>query len=517
MSANRAVLLGSEVLKDDWGSHVVWPVLDTEYLSKIKASWNNMEPSGQMRYLLACLGADYARDPAMERQVRQFVEEIHDGHNMDAWVAPMAGLVAKMLFGDKKTYEQLESVMDDTIDSVMTKTLQHAVAMVEGSTDKTVGAGGKAAKTELEGDGEKQPKSSPAAPDAAGDGMTWEQLLDKASTPYFYPLEAQYLHPSLQPPRSAFDNRHFQPAPRKAAPTPTGAERQTQGMWSTAPSASTAAAAGDGARGAGGGGVRGAQGQEAGELGGGGWGVAQGPRGRGGLAKDARGMGAWRASSGVSKKSKMVMLDVTDVKKIRQAEAMPEAPSAVPAKGRKRSAPTLNLHKPLPSQAGGGGAAAATAEPKRPRLIDAPQPKAAAAVAPAPAAAQAWPAAAAAPPQRAAAAPPAAEAAAQAAAAAAATAAAAAAAASPADTLLQQANLLSAEDAQRVRLFFQGTNPTPGQLQVKLKMHEEFVGGARETLYLNLDYATMTWRKTKKVKQQAAAPPQQPPQQQPQA
>jgi hypothetical protein len=95
-------------------------------------------------------------------------------------------------------------------------------------------------------------------------------------------------------------------------------------------------------------------------------------------------------------------------------------------------------------------------------------------------------------------------------AAAAAEAARAAAVTTALENILSKSNLLSQEDVERIREFFQGRNPTPDKAQVKFKLHEENVTDSstgetkRETLYVHLDYGTMQWRKTKKVKAVAA-------------
>ena len=73
--------------------------------------------------------------------------------------------------------------------------------------------------------------------------------------------------------------------------------------------------------------------------------------------------------------------------------------------------------------------------------------------------------------------------------------------------LQEQANKLSAEDRTRIEQFFtHHHNPTPGQPLVKMKLHEERTQDPetgqqiKETYYLELDYTTFTSKKSKKTK-----------------
>jgi hypothetical protein len=73
--------------------------------------------------------------------------------------------------------------------------------------------------------------------------------------------------------------------------------------------------------------------------------------------------------------------------------------------------------------------------------------------------------------------------------------------------LQRQSNKLSAEDRSRIEQFFTDHhNPTPEQTLVKMKLHEERTEDPetgqqmKETYYLELDYATFTSKKSKKTK-----------------
>lgn len=74
--------------------------------------------------------------------------------------------------------------------------------------------------------------------------------------------------------------------------------------------------------------------------------------------------------------------------------------------------------------------------------------------------------------------------------------------------LLQlRSNRLTEDDRQRIQQFFVDRyNPTPGQRQYKMKLHEERINDAltgkamKETYYLELDYETYTSTQTKKIK-----------------
>ncbi|CAM9487832.1 unnamed protein product [Chrysoparadoxa australica] len=71
-------------------------------------------------------------------------------------------------------------------------------------------------------------------------------------------------------------------------------------------------------------------------------------------------------------------------------------------------------------------------------------------------------------------------------------------------SILERSNALRPEDRVRLELFFQGQNPTPEKPQARVKLHEEERhNGAetvREVFYITLDYLTLTWKTTKKVR-----------------
>ena len=72
--------------------------------------------------------------------------------------------------------------------------------------------------------------------------------------------------------------------------------------------------------------------------------------------------------------------------------------------------------------------------------------------------------------------------------------------------LLEKSNKLSGIDRQRVKDFFTSqSNPTPGESIYKMKLHEEKIAQPdgsviKETHYLELDYATMGFKKLRKTK-----------------
>ena len=71
--------------------------------------------------------------------------------------------------------------------------------------------------------------------------------------------------------------------------------------------------------------------------------------------------------------------------------------------------------------------------------------------------------------------------------------------------ILEKSNKLSPSDRDRVLHFFQNRyNPTPDQPTYKMKLHEEKKEDdgiiMKETLYLELDYTTFGFKKTRKVK-----------------
>ena len=73
--------------------------------------------------------------------------------------------------------------------------------------------------------------------------------------------------------------------------------------------------------------------------------------------------------------------------------------------------------------------------------------------------------------------------------------------------LLSKSNKLSEEDRSRVERFFtEKFNPTPDQMTYKMKLNEERktdpeTGSTiKETLYLELDYSTFGYKKTRKTK-----------------
>ena len=75
------------------------------------------------------------------------------------------------------------------------------------------------------------------------------------------------------------------------------------------------------------------------------------------------------------------------------------------------------------------------------------------------------------------------------------------------DGLLSKSNKLSAADRARVERFFSDRfNPTPDQTTYKMKLNEERSADAetgqsiKETLYLELDYNTFGYKKTRKIK-----------------
>ena len=75
------------------------------------------------------------------------------------------------------------------------------------------------------------------------------------------------------------------------------------------------------------------------------------------------------------------------------------------------------------------------------------------------------------------------------------------------DGLLSKSNKLSSADRSRVERFFSDRfNPTPDQMTYKMKINEERSTDAetgqstKETLYLELDYSTFGYKKTRKIK-----------------
>ena len=75
------------------------------------------------------------------------------------------------------------------------------------------------------------------------------------------------------------------------------------------------------------------------------------------------------------------------------------------------------------------------------------------------------------------------------------------------DGLLSKFNKLSSSDRSRVERFFSDRfNPTPDQMTYKMKINEERSTDAetgqslKETLYLELDYSTFGYKKTRKIK-----------------
>ena len=75
------------------------------------------------------------------------------------------------------------------------------------------------------------------------------------------------------------------------------------------------------------------------------------------------------------------------------------------------------------------------------------------------------------------------------------------------DGLLSKSNKLSSADRSRVERFFSDRfNPTPDQMMYKMKINEERSTDAetgqsiKETLYLELDYSTFGYKKTRKIK-----------------
>ena len=75
------------------------------------------------------------------------------------------------------------------------------------------------------------------------------------------------------------------------------------------------------------------------------------------------------------------------------------------------------------------------------------------------------------------------------------------------DGLLSKSNKLGSADRSRVERFFSDRfNPTPDQMTYKMKLNEERSTDAetgqsiKETLYLELDYSTFGYKKTRKIK-----------------
>jgi len=193
----RDLFLRSEDVKDDWSSCNIWFKIDSNYLEKIRSSWDTLEPSAKMRYLLACIGATYEANSKLTDDVRDFLEDAMGNDDIDPWVAQVAGMVAKKMFGEKTPCPKLEDLLDKMMDSIIKST----------------------------------PKEN--------DNASINNSLIEMDSPYFQPLEIKYLHTSLQPKKELFKNCHFMPAERP--PTKQYfVESQHKDIWKPNNSASNA-------------------------------------------------------------------------------------------------------------------------------------------------------------------------------------------------------------------------------------------------------------------------------------
>jgi hypothetical protein len=205
--------------------------------------------------------------------------------------------------------------------------------------------------------------------------------------------------------------------------------------------------------------------------------IASTLKGRAGRAMKA-------SAGGMGGRSKMMMIDSAEVEKLNKEKQAAAAEEAAPTTGKSRKRKIME-------------AAAAEEAAKRSKSIaGSAVPAAPAGPSPSPAQVPAVPA------QPAAAAPdtnitPVATM----------PAASATGAAAVPDGLLSKSNKLSSADRSRVERFFSDRfNPTPDQTTYKMKLNEERSSDAetgqsiKETLYLELDYSTFGYKKTRKIK-----------------
>jgi hypothetical protein len=190
---NSITIQLSKALASNWSSDGIWPLLDAAYIAQIPTAWGGLEPPVKMRSLLACLGAKPAELQRAEQALRVLLDEADT--DTDEWVLTIAGLVRSRLFGSAKPVAQLDKIMTSTV-SHIASTAQELAAELQ--------------QQQLHASSSSKNGDSIAAAD-------WDAVTAAADTPYFYPLELQYLSKKLQPPVERFANKHFAVSKEAAA------------------------------------------------------------------------------------------------------------------------------------------------------------------------------------------------------------------------------------------------------------------------------------------------------------
>jgi hypothetical protein len=142
-----------------------------------------------MRSLLACLGAKPAELQRAEQALRVLLDEADT--DTDEWVLTIAGLVRSRLFGSEQPSGQLDKIMSSTV-SHIASTAQELAAELQQQLQTSSSSSSKAGDS--------------TATTAASE---WDAVTAAVDTPYFYPIELQYLSKKLQPPAERFANKHF--------------------------------------------------------------------------------------------------------------------------------------------------------------------------------------------------------------------------------------------------------------------------------------------------------------------
>jgi hypothetical protein len=185
---NSVTLQLSKALVSNWSSDGLWPLLDAAYIAQIPTAWGGLEPPVKMRSLLACLGAKPAELQRAEQALRVLLDEADT--DTDEWVLTIAGLVRSRLFGSEQPSGQLDKIMTSTV-SHIASTAQELAAELQQQLHA--------------GSSSKEGGSTTAAAAAA----EWDAVTAAVDTPYFYPVELQYLSKKLQPLAERFANKHF--------------------------------------------------------------------------------------------------------------------------------------------------------------------------------------------------------------------------------------------------------------------------------------------------------------------
>jgi hypothetical protein len=464
-----------KMLASEWSSDAILHLINDGFVSDVVRNWSTLEPAPKMRLLLSV-----AVKPQASRDNLLRLLTAADA-DLDEWVSTVSGLVRRWLFETNlEATPKLKGVMETTLQGIFDQVSQ-----------------------------EWQTRVSSEGSDAA---------LLETQTPYFFPEEGAYLCSSQQPPLSVFSNLHFKPLYDPAQRF--GEDLDSDSSFQKAKEQA----------------VEGARARPAPAVGGKASVAAGTPAfrrsapitGAGGVgrlgAKDRTLPTTWKAgggsgggsSSGGSKKSKMKVLNIGDIAKIHKEQEAPAPPPNPPpskkVKAEKDKAALASVAPPEDVKAEderGDGASTERAPAEMSdtqvrdvdELQEAVEPPKSSSSAPlrmnpksllasvldgaGTTSAQA---------DDADARPP-----------------APAAPTAPADTsqldkVLEKRNALKDEDMRRIELFFQGVNPTPEVKQCKIKLHEETTDlpdtneTQRDTLLITLDYDSMVWQMSKKLK-----------------